>query len=322
MATVTGAIVGGSIAAVSHVAETGSFDGIGEAIAEGMIDGAIDGFVTGSATAFVGAAANGINALSQSSQAGRSVVNNGCFVAGTAVLTINGTVAIENIEVGDLVLSYNEETGETEYKEVVQLFRYEKYELIHVKLKDGQEIQATTEHPFYVVNEGWFAAKDLRAGDRLLLSNGKYVVVEWIQHEILENLITVYNFEVANNHNYYVAENININSNDFVLVHNNCGFNKLYNDPGSIVGKSADDVGNILDDGFTRTSYGSRGDGWRFIDKAGNKIAYNTAGGRHDSAYYILQKANVGTRLKVIGAGYNKLNEVKTIYYIFNGIIP
>jgi hypothetical protein len=155
-------------------------------------------------------------------------LSSGCFIAGTAVLTAVGVVAIEAIEVGDLVLSYNEETGENEYKEVVQLFRYEKTELIHLKLKDGQEIKATTEHPFYVANEGnWFAAKDLRAGDILRYVNGETVIVEWIQHEILENKIIVYNFEVADNHTYYVAQDINVLIQEFVLVHNSCRGNAV-----------------------------------------------------------------------------------------------
>lgn len=56
----------------------------------------------------------------------------------------------------------------------------------------------------------------LRAGDILVLVNGEYVVVEKIQHEILEAPITVYNFQVEDYHTYYVA-------NVGVLVHNTCG---------------------------------------------------------------------------------------------------
>lgn len=45
--------------------------------------------------------------------------------------------------------------------------------------------------------------------------NGEYAVVEWVEHEILENPITVYNFEVEDYHTYFVG-------NDAVLVHNSC----------------------------------------------------------------------------------------------------
>lgn len=48
------------------------------------------------------------------------------------------------------------------------------------------------------------------------LQNGKYVTVEKVQNEILEVPITVYNFEVADFHTYYVGKSA-------VLVHNTCG---------------------------------------------------------------------------------------------------
>ena len=42
------------------------------------------------------------------------------------------------------------------------------------------------------------------------------MVVEKVQHEILESPVTVYNFQVADYHTYHVA-------NSGVLVHNSCG---------------------------------------------------------------------------------------------------
>lgn len=48
-----------------------------------------------------------------------------------------------------------------------------------------------------------------------MLQSGEYVIVEKIQHEILEFPVKVYNFEVADFHTYYVGENS-------VLVHNRC----------------------------------------------------------------------------------------------------
>ncbi|MFR5118577.1 MAG: polymorphic toxin-type HINT domain-containing protein [Ruminococcus sp.] len=41
----------------------------------------------------------------------------------------------------------------------------------------------------------------------LVLSNGELVTVEWVQHEILESPIKVYNFEVEDFHTYFVGEN-------------------------------------------------------------------------------------------------------------------
>ena len=86
-----------------------------------------------------------------------------------------------------------------------QTFENESDELVHVFV-NGEEIITTPSHPFYVPKFGWTSAIKLRAGDILVLSNGEYVVVETVQHEILENPIKVYNFEVEDFHTYFVGE--------------------------------------------------------------------------------------------------------------------
>lgn len=79
-----------------------------------------------------------------------------------------------------------------------------------------EEIVCTPTHPFYVPEKGWTAAIQLRAGDRLQMLNGEYVIIEEVQHEILESPIGTYNFEVEGFHTYHVG-------NLEVLVHNKCG---------------------------------------------------------------------------------------------------
>ena len=138
-----------------------------------------------------------------------------CFIAGTAVLTVAGNRAIETIKTGDMVWAENPETGEKAPKAVVQTFVNETNELVHVCV-NGEELVTTPGHPFYSPVKGWIAACKLRAGDILVLQSGKYVIVEKVQHEILESPIAVYNFEVADFHTYYVGESA-------VLVHNACG---------------------------------------------------------------------------------------------------
>lgn len=100
----------------------------------------------------------------------------------------------------------------------MQTFENESNELVHVFV-NGEEIITTPSHPFYVPKLGWTSAIKLRAGDILVLSNGEYVVVEAVQHEILESPVKVYNFEVEDFHTYFVGESS-------VLVHNTCYTNK------------------------------------------------------------------------------------------------
>ena len=125
---------------------------------------------------------------------------------------------IEEIRKGDWVWSVAPETGDPELKQVEDVFVNETDEIVHVRYGDT-EIDATPNHPFYVAEKGWVSAVNLRAGDRLQLVNGEYVTVEQVQHEILESPVKVYNFEVQDNHTYYVGGN---DDDSAVLVHNKC----------------------------------------------------------------------------------------------------
>ena len=145
----------------------------------------------------------------------KSGSTNLCFVAGTVILAEEGRKRIEEIEPGDYVWAWDEETGDIALKEVVETYVNETDELVHVFV-NGEEIIATPAHPFYSPVKGWTDAVHLRAGDILVLVNGEYVVVEKVQHEILEAPITVYNFQVDGYHTYYVSQT-------GVLVHNTCG---------------------------------------------------------------------------------------------------
>ena len=137
-----------------------------------------------------------------------------CFVAGTLVQGEFGPKAIEDISAGDKVWAWDEATGDVAPKEVVETYINETDELIHVFV-NGEEIISTPTHPFYSPVKGWTDACKLRAGDILVLVNGEYVVVEKVQHELLEAPIAVYNFQVADYHTYYV-------SSTGILVHNKC----------------------------------------------------------------------------------------------------
>ncbi len=190
-----GAVSGALSGAVKHRITTGSWKGAGQA----ALDGAADGFMTGTIT---GAIQGGINSPY-------------CFVAGTLVQTADGTAAIETIEVGDYVWAWDELRNDVALKRVLETYVNETDELVHVFV-NGEEIVTTPSHPFYSPVKGWTDAVHLRAGDILVLVNGEYVVVEKVQHELLENPVKVYNFQVEDYHTYYIAES-------GVLVHNECG---------------------------------------------------------------------------------------------------
>ena len=138
-------------------------------------------------------------------------------------------------------------------------------ELVHIGV-NGETISATPTHPFYVDKLGWTLARSLRAGDVLVLSNGELVTVEWVQHEILESPIKVYNFEVQDFHTYFVGEN-------GIFVHNGCGvgdnnqttvYRTLRDDESIVDGL----VAKNPDRGMTMSGHissGSRNNGSQFI---------------------------------------------------------
>ena len=220
-----------------------------------------------------------------------------CFVAGTMVATEDGHAPIETIEVGDYVWATDEETGETSLKQVVNTFINETTAVTHVTI-NGEVITSTQTHPYYVVGRGWTLAGSLQAGDILVMLNGEKVVLELVQHEILETPVTTYNFEVANFHTYYVGTYN-------VLVHNKCVFGEFVDNPQSLWGKTADDLEEVLGSDWTRGTYGSSKTGWKFTN--GDKmIAYHPGGGKHVGNYYKLSSGQVG-KIKIVGPDYVRL---------------
>ena len=67
-----------------------------------------------------------------------AMFNPSCFTGDTEVYTSEGLVCIEEIEVGDEVWAYNSETGETELKEVLNVWIKETDEILHVSTSDGR----------------------------------------------------------------------------------------------------------------------------------------------------------------------------------------
>lgn len=128
-----------------------------------------------------------------------------CFTAGTKVQTDEGEKNIEDIEVGDKVLSKNEETGEQAYKEVTHLYRNDK-EIIYELTIGDQVIETTDNHPFWVEGKGWVLAVDLQVGDKLQQSNGNTLTIDTIKIVKHDEKVRVYNFTVADFHTYFVSD--------------------------------------------------------------------------------------------------------------------
>ena len=137
-----------------------------------------------------------------------------CFVAGTQIKTQTGNKNIEDIQVGDYVYAKDAETGETGYKQVVQLFIKEATELIHLQIGE-ERIVTTPTHPFWVAGYGFKTAGELTEGEYVENAAGELLQITSVQQELLTEPVTVYNFEVEDWHTYYVSE-------EEIFVHNMC----------------------------------------------------------------------------------------------------
>ncbi|HEY0712782.1 MAG TPA: polymorphic toxin-type HINT domain-containing protein, partial [Polyangia bacterium] len=132
-----------------------------------------------------------------------------CFVAGTLVATRQGLQPIETITAGTEVLARNDAgKGEAGWKPVLQTFRSTSRSLVRLTTVDrhGREdvIETTGNHPFFTETSGWVDARELTPG-RDLLVDAEGQPVRLTMAESVDRQETVYNFEVADHHTYYVG---------------------------------------------------------------------------------------------------------------------
>ena len=164
------------------------------------------------------------------------------------------TVNIEDVQVGDLVYSYDTATGEVSQKAVVSTsaLRSDHINKLTIIDENGieQVLETTDTHPFWVVtdepdlereardyvfeNDLWFyhenigatahgfwvEAKDLKPGDVFIGANGELSTLIGALRLEVEGGINVFNFTVEGNHNYFILAKEYEYGQTCVLVHN------------------------------------------------------------------------------------------------------
>ncbi|WP_166671919.1 PKD domain-containing protein [Methylosinus sp. sav-2] len=156
----------------------------------------------------------------KSSSPGCSISGFSSFEAGTPIETALGRRPIEEIAIGDLVAARDGFTGKVGWRPVRELFRRMAPSIAHLTLDgpDGRReiLHVTSEHPFFVAGKGWTEVRRLERGDRIVSEREATLAVADFSLE--ERPTLVYNFEVAQDHNYFVgdeaaeAHNANIRS--------------------------------------------------------------------------------------------------------------
>jgi RHS repeat-associated protein len=237
-------LVGGLAEPLRFGSTAGALSGSGHATAGQIALGTLQEAGRAAAIVPVGAAiGKGTGALVTSLTAGgeeeavgelSGLLSSSCFVAGTFVVTANGYVEIQDVKVGDLVWSYSLQAQEWQMRpvEATPLHDYTG-DIITINVS-GPVIQATGNHPFWVISGGnlanrpmvgdlskddqtltpfgrWVEARSIAVGDQLLLLNGGTATVSSLSER--QDHLLVYNLHVTGNHTYAVSQ-------AGVLVHN------------------------------------------------------------------------------------------------------
>jgi len=132
-----------------------------------------------------------------------------CFGAGTAVRTLSGDRDIEDLKVGDQVLTQDVHTGALGYHPVTAVHHNPPSPTFLIKLA-GESIVSSPFHRFWKVGLGWVMARDLNTGDTLRLLDG-VARVELIEPGKVQ---PVFNLDVAGAHDFFVGAGA-------ALVHDN-----------------------------------------------------------------------------------------------------
>nr|WP_240203757.1 polymorphic toxin-type HINT domain-containing protein [Streptomyces actuosus] len=143
------------------------------------------------------------------------------FLPGTGVLMGDGTEkAIEEVVVGDVVVTTDSVTGVTTKKTVVQTIATEDdKDFTEISIAPGgkkSSIVATDTHPFWVPDlKKWIKAGDLEVGQMLRTNAGTYVQITAVRHYAKRQ--RTHDLTIDDIHAYYVLAGATP-----VLVHN-CG---------------------------------------------------------------------------------------------------
>ncbi len=137
-----------------------------------------------------------------------------CFVAGTLVVMADGSKKpIEQVKKDDWVLSRDAKTGKTAAKRVVRLLPHQAPATLVLHFKNGERIETTKPHPFYVQGRGFVPAGEMGIGTSIVTRAGPPVQLTNV--ELKDRPVAVYNFEVEDFHTYFVGH-------DALWVHNAC----------------------------------------------------------------------------------------------------
>jgi hypothetical protein len=151
-----------------------------------------------------------------------------CFIGGTTITMYDGNLKnIENIKIGDKVLSYNLKTKQTEISVVEELENPIHEFFVKLNFEKNIENINTLDHPYHVKDKGWSSydpqatkhkygldVKKMNVGDTVLFyKKGKNLQeIRLLEEKFIDQIHQTYNLsKVSENHNFFA---------NGILVHN------------------------------------------------------------------------------------------------------
>ena len=196
-----------------------------------------------------------------------------CFVAGTKISMSDVSYKnVEDVKIGDTVLSYNFNTSKVEQQKVKGIGSKTVDKIVRYTFDDNTILESTLDHPLYSSQIGWVSmdsnytmevyglqTKDAEVGITIFKQDGTNPTITLI--EIISEPTIVYNVKtVENNHNFF-ANNL--------LVHNRCF---TYDTPVKMWDGSIKKIGDIVSGDYVL----SYKDGEYVKGKVTNKLIHPT----------------------------------------------
>ena len=152
-----------------------------------------------------------------------------CFAKGTEISMADGSIKeIQDIEIGDSVLSYNLSSTTIEPDEVLELHTGFNNNMMEMTFSDGTIIHSTFDHPYRVKHKGWCSikpdmtndiltnikdAKQLEVGDIcFLMKDGKITEVAFISSKSIPDFQTTYTIKKLKKNNTFFADGVMVGS--------------------------------------------------------------------------------------------------------------
>jgi hypothetical protein len=148
-----------------------------------------------------------------------------CLAKGTNIRLPSGDEKpIENLQIGDAILTYNMKTKEPVTSKIIKIIKVNHRNLVRLSFKEGVEIVSTDDHPFWVINKGWSSlnpknsmrysnvgsVEQIELGDEFkgIGKDGELITVTLTKIKQVHNTMETYTLSALDNNDNFFANGL------------------------------------------------------------------------------------------------------------------